>query len=119
MREIWEVTETWAADMYKGLARRLNALFVGALPGFPHPSAHGYVAGRSTWTNALRTSVGVASFARTSGPSSGPSPTSAFDNDVRAELNDEAAAALSRILSWNDHVPLGLHTSPIVANAVP
>lgn len=119
VREIWEVTETWAADMYKGLARRLNALFVGALAGFPHPSAHGYVAGRSTWTNALA-HLGQRRVLCTD--------IRAFFKSIQHErvrqlllrcgLNNEAAAALSRILSWDDHVPLGLHTSPIVANAV-
>ncbi|MEE9385495.1 MAG: hypothetical protein V3V08_18965 [Nannocystaceae bacterium] len=33
-------------------------------------------------------------------------------------LNEGSVQSLAAILSWEDHLPLGLHTSPAIANAV-
>ena len=51
-RIVWEA-EPFLADAYKSFARRFD-LFVRAVePRFPHPSAYGYVRGRSTIDNAI------------------------------------------------------------------
>ncbi|MEX1367083.1 MAG: reverse transcriptase family protein [Nannocystaceae bacterium] len=117
-REIWEIKNNAVAETYKSLARKLNLLFVQALPGFPHAASHGYVGGRSTLSNAQAhlgqrrvLCADIKNFFR-----------SISAQRVLALLDDcgltrPSAEALTRLLTWDDHLPLGLHTSPIVANA--
>ncbi len=118
-REVWSIRHTDVADVYKGLARRLWAFLCLALPGFPHAAAHGYVPGRSTLTNAGR-HLGADKLLH--------ADIHAFFRSItrdrvvsvlrQAGLGEEGASALAGVVVRDNHVPLGLNTSPIIANAV-
>lgn len=118
-REVWEVTDETIADIYRGLSRRLAEFLRGFQPPFPHPAAHGYVAGRSTRTNA-EVHIGASVILR--------ADIKQFFRSIgfarvqrsleQAGLSPAAAAALSSIVTFEDHLPLGLPTSPVLANLV-
>lgn len=118
-REVWEVTDYDIANVYKGLARTLDEFFRARLLGFPHPSAHGYIRGRSTLTNA-RAHLGARLILN--------ADIKSFFRSIRRRrieelfkelgLGDDAARILTRVVSRANHLPLGLPTSPVLANAV-
>lgn len=119
VREVFEIRDRDVADVYKGLSRRLQVFFARTLDGFPHPGAHGYVPGRSTLTNAAAhiparqvLKADIRDFFR--------SISSARVQAllVGVGLAPAAAEALSAVLARGNHLPLGFHTSPTVANAV-
>lgn len=119
MREVWEVRDEAIADVYKGLARRLGVFFRATIPGFPHDSVHGYVPRRSTRTNALAhigekrvLKADLRHFFRSVRKSA---VVQLFE---RCGLGAVGANVLASIVSREDHIPLGLPTSPTVANAV-
>ena len=118
-REVWEVRTDRLGDLYKGLARRLDEFIRRNLAGFPHESAHGYVANRSTWTNA-NAHVGTTRVLK--------ADIKSFFRSISREkvvgllrqlgLSPGAATALATVVARENHLPLGLHTSPLLANAV-
>lgn len=118
-REVWEVAEDTIADLYKGLSRRLTEFLYSSVPAFPHPAAHGYVPGRSTRTNAekhigasLVLLADIKEFFRTIDQAK---VTQALE---QAGLRTEAARALSSVVTFENHLPLGLATSPVLANLI-
>lgn len=118
-REVWEVHDDAVAEVYKGLARRLEVFFRRAIAGFPHDSVHGYLSARSTRTNALAhigakriLKADIRQFFRSIRKSV------VVDLFKRCGLGAAAADVLASVVSRKDHLPLGLHTSPILANAV-
>lgn len=118
-REVWEVRTDRIGDLYKGLARRLDEFIRENLNGFPHPGVHGYVTKRSTLTNAKAhigaTSIlkgDIRSFFRSIG---GPQVLHLLR---QLGLTAEAARVLTRVVVRENHLPLGLNTSPLLANAV-
>lgn len=118
-REVWEVTEEIIGDLYKGLARKLDAFLRSRLPHFPHNCAHAYVAGRSTLSNArvhLGASLIVNADIRLFFRSIGRTRILALFNELG--LSGKAAAAISKVVVRDDHLPLGIPTSPLLANAV-
>jgi hypothetical protein len=118
-REVWEVRNDGLADLYKGLARKLDQFFRETLSGFPHESAHGYITSRSTFTNA-KAHVGAATILKADIKSYFKSirRTKVVTLLTRLGVKERAAAALSTLVVRENHVPLGLHTSPLLANAV-
>jgi RNA-directed DNA polymerase len=119
-REVWEVRDRSVADAFKSLQRRLQAFISGTIVGFPHEASHGYVPRRSTLSNAqlhlgcpvilkldLRDFFGTITQERVE---------VFLRDDLR--LTDAVAAALARILTIQGRLPLGLHTSPTIANAI-
>lgn len=118
-REVWSIKDRALADVYKALSRRLWAFFQVALPGFPHRSVHGYVPGRSTKTNA-KEHVGATSVLRADIRDFFRSITREHVVTMfgSAGLKPAAADALASIVVRDGHLPLGLHTSPGLANAV-
>jgi RNA-directed DNA polymerase len=118
-REVWEVIDGAVADVFKNLARTLESFFRKNLPGYPHPAAHGYVRRRSILTNAKAHAgaarilkADVRRFFRSIGCGMVERTL------VRAGMIPRAASVLSSVLVWEGHTPLGLHTSPTLANAV-
>ncbi|MGH9195156.1 MAG: reverse transcriptase family protein, partial [Acidimicrobiia bacterium] len=118
-RRVLEVQGQDSADAFKALNRRLQSFITGTLPGFPHRSAHGYVPGRSTLSNA-RVHVGCPMILKLDIRDFFPSITL---GQVRMlflslGLRDEAADAVARLVTVEGRLALGLHTSPLIANAV-
>ena len=119
VREIWEVRGDRIGDVYKSLARKLDRFIRSRWPDFPHPAAHGYIRDRSTLTNA-REHIGANTVLKADIKSFFRSINSAkvialFD---RLGLSHNGARALAALVVREDHLPLGLPTSPILANAV-
>lgn len=118
-REVWEARDDRVADLYKGLSRRLDEFIRKMLPGFPHASAHGYLRQRSTWTNA-NAHIGsdrilkadIASFFRSI------SHARVVELFRKLRLTPRAASVLASVVVRENHLPLGLQTSPLLANAV-
>jgi RNA-directed DNA polymerase len=115
-RDVWECASDEVATIHKSLARRLD-LFIRARSSFPHPIAHGYIATRSTLTNAavhagarLLLRVDIANFF--------PSITQErIQNDLLAlDLKQDAASALGELCTLGSTLPLGLNASPLLAN---
>jgi len=118
-REVWEVRDVEVSDFYKSLSRLLYLHFQTAVAGYPHPSAHGYVRGRSTLTNAKR-HVGAHNLLKADIRSFFRNIT---NSKVRAALQssgirDGVLDDFLGLLVWEDHTPLGLPTSPVLVNAV-
>jgi len=106
-------------NTYKALARRLNNFFSHALVGFPHPRTFGYIGGRNIRENAQdhcghRTlmSIDLKDFF----PSIGAVRIAALLQS--ADIEPAAADLLSRFLTIGGSLPLGLPTSPTIANAI-
>lgn len=118
-RVVWEVRDRHVADVYKGFSRRIRIFLETSLQGFPHPAAHGYVPGRSTRTNALR-HVGATAVLKADIQDffQSISKSRVIALLESAGVRPAAADVLAEIATWEDHLPLGLHSSPILANAV-
>jgi RNA-directed DNA polymerase len=118
-REVWELKRLEDRPLYRSLRLKLHEFFCEALTGFPHDGAHGYVSRRSTVSNA-KVHVGasqvlcvdIAHFFR--------SITAKHVRQLlgRCGVNSFPAGAICEIVVWDDHIPLGLATSPVIANAV-
>jgi RNA-directed DNA polymerase len=119
VREVWEVRDSDLVVMYSTLSRSLDEFFRSHLNAFPHPAAHAYVRRRSTLTNASK-HLGVPVLVK--------ADIRGFFRRINGErveallraagVPKEAASVLRSILVWEDQIPLGLHTSPVLANAV-
>lgn len=118
-REVWELRDTADSDVYKTFARLLDGHFRETLPGYPHPASHGYVRGRSTLTNAKR-HVGATKILKADLRAFFRNVTTQKVKSVLRNSNIQADVLddFLRLLVWDDHVPLGLCTSPILVNAV-
>ena len=107
-REVWEVRNDGLADLYKGLARKLDQFIRETLPGFPHGSAHGYITNRSTFTNA-KVHVGASKILKADIKSFFKSihRTKVVTLLTRLGVKERAAAALLTLVVREDHLPLG------------
>ena len=118
MREVWEVRDPFA-DIYKGLGQHLQGFFAEVIAGYPHASSHGYLPQRSIYTNA-KAHLGARLLLRADIKSFFQSINkhSVHKFLLRLGLTSAAANALIAVVVRDNHLPLGLHTSPIVANAI-
>lgn len=117
-RVVWEAG-SHINNALKGLARRLT-LFLGAvIPDFPHPQNCGYVRGRNIHENA-QFHVGAKFLLKADiedyFPSISFERVSNFFEDLG--VNAGIARQLSNLLCIDGKLPLGLPTSPIIANAI-
>ncbi len=119
VREVWEVKGDRVGDLYKGLARKLDRFIRSRWNDFPHPAAQGYIRGRSTLTNAKEhigakvvLKADIKSFFRSI------KFTKVVALFCQLGMSIHAATALARVVVREDHLPLGLPTSPILANAI-
>ncbi|WOJ90291.1 reverse transcriptase family protein [Methylocapsa polymorpha] len=116
-RTVWEPTSQ--KNIYKSLARRLNEFLGHKLNGFPHPRTFGYIGGRNIRENAAGhcghrhlVSVDILDFF-----------PSIRTTRVRKCLETTGivptvADLLSRFVTIDDSLALGLPTSPTLANAI-
>jgi hypothetical protein len=116
-RTVWEITI--CPNEYKALARRLNNFLSHKLNGFPHPRSFGYISGRNIRENAREhcghkhlLSIDINSFF----PSIGLPRVANFL--VSMGITQEIGDLLGRFMTIGGSVPLGLPTSPILANAI-
>lgn len=117
-RVVWEA-ERELNNTYKGLARRLTRFLQIAILGFPHPQSFGYVRGRNIRDNADQ-HVGATLLLKVDIKDFFPSISKARVEKlfVDLEVNSEVATLLASFLTINGKLPLGLPTSPIIANAI-
>lgn len=116
-RIVWE--PLLASRHFKALARRLNIFFENKLDGFPHPRTFGYIRGRNIRENARDhcghrrlLSIDLKDFFPSiKSPSVKACLQSTGVSTIVAEL-------ISRFVTIEGALPLGLHTSPIIANAI-
>jgi len=116
-RTVWE--PTFLINDYKALARRLNNFFAHKLEGFPHSRSFGYIGGRNIRENARDhcghkhlVSVDLKDFF----PSIKTLRIAAF---LRLTgMASTVADLLSRFATIEGSLPLGLPTSPTIANAI-
>jgi RNA-directed DNA polymerase len=118
-RTVWAVHDREVADAFKSLRRRLDDFMFTALPNYPDRAAHGYIVGRSTRSNAavhlgcpLILKVDIKNFFH----SITRARVEAFLRQVK--LQAAAAEALSKLLTFDGHLQLGIHTSPTIANGI-
>jgi len=117
IRVVWEPTLLKAH--YKALGRRLNSFFAHAVKGFPHPRTFGYIGRRNirenAWDHRGHTnliSIDLEDFF--------PSIKAGRISDflVSTGVEPTVASLLSRFVTMGGALPLGLPTSPTIANAI-
>lgn len=116
-RLVWE--PLYLKRHYKALGRRLNNFFKEAVPGFPHERSFGYIGRRNIRENAwdhcgheFLISIDLKDFF--------PSIKVARITDFLVNTGMDAIVAdlLSRFVTIGGTLPLGLPTSPTIANAI-
>jgi RNA-directed DNA polymerase len=116
-RIVWE--PVFLKSNYKALARRLNSFLTHKLDGFPHARTFGYVGGRNIRENARDhcgnkhlLSIDLKDFF----PSIKALRVAAFLEETGME--QIVADLLSSFITIEGSLPLGLPTSPTIANAI-
>lgn len=116
-RTVYE--SAFLGNEYKALARRLGIFFSNRLEGFPHDRSFGYLYGRNTRDNAFDhcgkknlICVDIRDFF----PSISISMIEKLFIDT--EINRDIVGLLSKFVTINGSLPLGLPTSPIISNAI-
>ncbi|QEX18002.1 hypothetical protein FRZ44_33060 [Hypericibacter terrae] len=116
-RTVWE--PTFLKSPYKALARRLNNFFAHKLEGFPHAQTYGYISGRNIRENAQNhcghthlVSIDLEDFF----PSIKASRIATFLRTTG--ITPTVADLVSRFVTIEGSLPLGLPTSPTIANAI-
>ena len=117
-RVVWEA-ESHINNALKGLARRLTLFFGTVIPDFPHSQNCGYVRGRNIRENA-QFHVGAKYLLKADIKDYFPSiscerVSNFFEN---LSVNAGIARQLSNLLCIDGNLPLGLPTSPTIANAI-
>lgn len=104
---------------HKTVARRLDGFFRSYLPNFPNDSAYGYVRGRSTRDNAKQ-HCGAKYLAKADIKDFFPSITSSRLTKIflHCGIPEVSADALACFLTIDGKLPIGLHSSPMLANVV-
>ena len=117
-RVVWEAGPPFR-DAYKGLARRLSRFLETAIPGFPHEQCFGYVRGRNIRDNA-KMHLGAALLLKADIKDFFPSIQLQRVEGLFTGLGLETGTAseLARFLTIGGQLPLGLATSPVIANAI-
>lgn len=118
-RIVWEVSGWPIAEAHKTIARRFELFARSVDSRFPHEAAYGYVRGRGTLENA-QVHNGAPLLLRADLRNFFPSIS--IDRLIKLFLglgmHSEAANALAKFVTIDDHLPLGLNASPILANLV-
>lgn len=118
-RIVWSICDKGYEEFYKGLNYSLTQFIVGEQKGYPHDAAYGYIKGKNILENAqchcgtsLILHVDIANFFN-----------SITATRIAAALNsygikEVISNYLSKILTIDGTLPLGLHTSPLVSNLI-
>ncbi|MGF0667592.1 reverse transcriptase family protein [Stenotrophomonas maltophilia] len=118
-RVVWEAENPVIRHAHKSAARVLERFLTRPGTRFPHSASFGYVRGRSTRHNASQ-HIGRKYLLSADIKDFFPSITAARVQLALEEagLKAVAAEALSRFLTIQGSLPLGLNASPLVANLV-
>jgi RNA-directed DNA polymerase len=118
-RRVWEARSDDLGDAHRSLARRLDAFARDLSIGYPQSSATAYVRGASILKNAfphaqarllLRTDI--SNFFESI-------PSARVERLLLGlRLQGDVARALARFTTINGVLPLGIHTSPLLANLI-
>ena len=116
-RTVWETF--LLKSVYKALARRLGNFFSYKLESFPHPRTFGYVGGRNIKESA-RDHCGHKYLLSVDLKDFFPSIKTSRIRDLLESSNiaPPIADLLSRFVTIDGTLPLGLATSPVIANAI-
>jgi RNA-directed DNA polymerase len=116
-REVWEVTDEALADAYKAFSRRFELFIRDIDVKYPHLASYGYVRGRNILENA-KNHCGAALLLRADLVSFFPSISSNRIHKILLKygIQDKVAEIITRFVTIDDKLPLGLHTSPMFAN---
>lgn len=116
-RIVWE--PTFLKSNYKALARRLSNFFGSILVGFPHPQAFGYISGRNIRENAL-CHCGHKYLVCADIENFFPSIKTQRIEELLLStgIHPIVADLLSRFMTIDGSLPLGLATSPTISNAI-
>jgi retron-type reverse transcriptase len=116
-RLVWE--PTFLKSTYKALGRQLGDFFSYVMDGFPHVRTFGYIGGRNIRENA-RDHCGhkhlISIDLRDFFPSIKQARIESFLSSTG--ITPPVAASLSRFVTIGGSLPLGLPTSPTIANAI-
>lgn len=116
-RVVWEAKTPEVRQLYKALAHHLHA-FLANRAGYPHESAHGYLARRSIRTNAephvqkkrlLRADIRDF-FSSITG--------NRIEQALEMHTGKEMSSLISRLHVIDGGLALGLSSSPIIANFI-
>jgi len=118
VRTVWEAAGEFN-NIYKAVARRLTLFFEQAIDGFPHPKCIGYVRGKNIRDNASF-HVGSTRLLKADIKDFFPSISQARLTGLFVSLGvaPTVAQELAQFLCIDERLPLGLPSSPILANAV-
>lgn len=117
-RVVWQARGNLAL-IYKGLARRLDLFFQERLQYFPHECSFGFIRGRNIRENA-QCHIGAEKLLKTDIEKFFPSIKRNRIEEflLTLDLSPEISVLLSKFLTIEGALPLGLATSPIISNAI-
>lgn len=118
-RIVWEPWSNVVKLAHRSAAQALGRYLSRPGSGFPHPSAFGYIKGRSTRKNAQQ-HVGAPLLLSADIQNFFPSISTARVELAlyQAGIRPEVAGSLARFLCIDGALPLGLSASPLIANLV-
>ena len=118
VRTVWESRDQPLSELHKLVYLRLSS-YASRKVGYPHPSAHGYVPGKSTRTNA-EVHAGSKFLLRCDISNFFPSITEirVVGLFLSLGLQKTPAELLARFTTIQGVLPLGLQASPLIANLV-
>lgn len=118
-RVAWEPHSSVVRFAHRSAARVLGRFFSRPEAAFPHPCAYGYIKGRSTRQNAQR-HVGAKCLLSADIRDFFPS-ISIGRVEIALEsagINPAVCGSLAKFLTIDGSLPLGLNSSPLIANLV-
>ena len=118
-RIVWTAKYTIYEQAHKAIARRFNIFARHAVPDFPHPSAYGYVKHKSTKDNA-KIHCGAPLLLRADIENFFPSISykRLVSKFQELGMKEAPAIALAKFVTIDDRLPLGLNSSPMLANLI-
>jgi hypothetical protein len=117
-RVVWQACH-YLEDAYKTFARRFDLFLRLAEKRYPHPHAYGYIRGRSTIENATP-HCGKSLILHADIKNFFPSISAdrIYQKFIELGIHEEVAGILTRFVTIEDSLPLGLHPSPMLANLI-
>ena len=118
-RIVWETLMPPVKEAHKAIARRFDLFARSADPRFPHHASYGYIRRRGTRENA-QVHCGAPLLLRADIRNFFPTITinRLISRFLQLGMKPAAASALGNFVTIDDHLPLGLNASPMLANLI-
>jgi RNA-directed DNA polymerase len=118
-RSVWEPKRLVVKLAHRSAANAIDAYLCNSVPGYPHENSYGYIRGRSTRGNAAR-HLGARRLLGVDIKDFFPSiKIGRIELALRESgIHEDVAKQLSLFLTINNELPLGLNSSPGIANLV-